>query len=207
MKIAIVEEGPTVSRRILKVSDEWGSLDDALAAVKEPGDKWERLPRAIVVRTEEGGTVMLVDVAAHEKETGETLEKTLEQPELEPGAENTLRVTPLGVTPDFVRGVMQSAPLVSLTQNALNDLKLSLGSMDQVMAFLVGLATEFQKPIAVNTPTPTGSTTALIGPQGWGEERLQGWMGTSKAGFEAQFGKVAGKPYTPNREQRRKRGK
>src|SRR5687768_4380838 len=64
-----------------------------------------------------------------------------------------------------------------LTARMLADLVAELGSYEAATLWLVELATLTNRPMMVNVPTTEGSTTVLLAPRGWGDERLRGWAG------------------------------
>ena len=84
-------------------------------------------------------------------------------------------------------------PLVCLTSRALVTLGNELGSVEAAGRWLIDLVNETGKPVAINIPTPDGtSTTQFLAPFGWTRERLMGYIGGFGAELEATFGDVAG---------------
>jgi len=97
---------------------------------------------------------------------------------------------------DLIRAAAQSGAMVMLTHRAMAMLVDELGER-RAGRLLLELATETQRPIAVNVPDdpsdPDGeSTTLMIPPIGWSEERVRGWIGGQHEEIEAAFGQVAG---------------
>ena len=92
-----------------------------------------------------------------------------------------------------LRAMFKVAPLPVLTTAAWLQLVSECGGSEQrAGALLLKLAGKHNKPVAVNLPRPGGeSTTAFLGPPGWSEERLRGWVGGLHAELQAEFGVVA----------------
>src|SRR5687767_9013797 len=99
-----------------------------------------------------------------------------------------------GLMADIIRGAATAGtqPLVALTFKALVALGDELGSVEAAGQFLIDLANEIGKPVAINIPTTDGnSTTQFLAPFGWTRERLLGYVGGYSAELEAMFGGVA----------------
>jgi hypothetical protein len=87
-----------------------------------------------------------------------------------------------------------SVPAV-IMHRLYRDLVRELGTDELAVCSLIDLATESGKPIALNVSTGEDtSTTVLLSPRGWGEERVRGWAGGLSEGLEAMFG-----PASPRR--------
>jgi hypothetical protein len=56
--------------------------------------------------------------------------------------------------------------------------------------WLIGLVEQHQKPVALNLPKGKDSTTVLLGPREWSQERLTGWTAGMKDDLEAEFGPI-----------------
>ena len=81
------------------------------------------------------------------------------------------------------------ARLVVVTDRCYGELVAELGGAEAVIAHLVRVATNVGKPIGVNLPSgPDRSTTVFIGPKGWSDERVEGWIGCHHEALERQFG-------------------
>jgi hypothetical protein len=91
----------------------------------------------------------------------------------------------------ILRTAAEAGTVVGLTHRMLNDLSDELGGMEPAIEWLIELATLTGRPVAVNMPTPTGSTTVMLAPKGWGEERLKGWTAGLKDQLEAVHGPIA----------------
>lgn len=89
-----------------------------------------------------------------------------------------------------IREVATQGPLVAITGRMLLRLADELGSNQATWKWIVRLATEIQRPIAVNDDVSDAatSTTYLIGPAGWSDERVQGWAGGLRDELAAAFG-------------------
>ena len=81
------------------------------------------------------------------------------------------------------------APLVVVTGRAYGEMLAELGDAEAVIAHLIRVATNVGKPLAVNLPRgPETSSTIFLGPKGWSEERVAGWIGRHREALEQQFG-------------------
>jgi hypothetical protein len=81
---------------------------------------------------------------------------------------------------------------VVLTARMLLDLSEELGDYERATAWLIELATETGKPAAVNVPTGDDtSTTVLLAPRGWSDEKLKGWVGGMHEELAALFGEAS----------------
>lgn len=224
MRITIIEAKYGVSPMPIQFEtmEPWDSLPEAVATMEkrlaDKGSEWKKteLPTVVMLDVNDPPqeTIFwIIDTDACEKVWGvpikDAISRMVGAPDgavLELGPEKTLKVRPMSVTPDHIRAIMGTAPLVALTNDALNDLSEALGGTEKALEFLVRQATEHDKPIAVNIRDRDGSQTVFLSPKGWTEERLKGWVGTHKAALEAQFGEVTGPPYgRPSRKERRKK--
>jgi hypothetical protein len=89
---------------------------------------------------------------------------------------------------DAIRPMAERGIPCVLTNRMLRDLERELGTMAAAITWLVDLATFTSRPMAVNVETAEGSTTVLLAPRGWGDERLKGWAGGLAEGLERHFG-------------------
>ena len=81
------------------------------------------------------------------------------------------------------------APLVVVTGRAYGEMLAELGDAEAVIAHLIRVATNVGKPLAVNLPSgPDTSSTIFLGPKGWSEERVMGWVAGHREALEAAFG-------------------
>ena len=224
MRITVIEAKYGISPMLIEseTTEQWNSVDEAVTAKEkrllDEGHQWAKtaLPSVVVLDVDDPPqeTILwIVDTDACEKVWGMPIKEAISRMVaargggvLELGPERTLKVRPLTVTPDHIRALMATTPLVLLTNDALNDLSQALGGAEMALEFLVGQATEHNKPVAVNIRDPNGSDTIFLSPEGWTEERLKGWVGTHKAAIEAEFGEVQGPPSrAPSRKERRKK--
>ena len=84
----------------------------------------------------------------------------------------------------LVEELAVQAPLVVIQEHLFNDLVEELGSTRAVGEWLVGLAERVGHPVALHME---GMTT-LLGPLGWGQERLDGWAAGHWEALEQAFG-------------------
>ena len=77
---------------------------------------------------------------------------------------------------------------VLLGHRMFADLVRELGDEPSAAQWLADLAAMMQKPVLVNLPTETGSTTVVISPPGWSQERLCGFVGGMAEDLQAAFG-------------------
>jgi hypothetical protein len=83
-------------------------------------------------------------------------------------------------------------PLIVLTLRAVAALGEELGGREAAAGWLVELATETNRPIAVNVPAPDGgSVTHFYAPSYWSQEKLMGYAAGFSAELEAEFGEIA----------------
>ena len=68
------------------------------------------------------------------------------------------------------------------------ELVAKLGSDEAAVGFLLDLACQVGRPVLLNLPTKDGSTTVLLAPRGWSDERLRGWAGGLSEDLQAMFG-------------------
>jgi len=94
------------------------------------------------------------------------------------------------VSPSKALGVTaRLAPLVVVTDRCYGEMLAEFGSDELVIAHLIRVATNADKPIGVNlTSGPDRSTTVFIGPKHWSDERVAGWIGAHREALEQQFG-------------------
>ena len=70
-----------------------------------------------------------------------------------------------------------------------DDLAAELGGYDGATGHLLDVASATGKPIAVNVATGDGvSTTAVVAPRSWSQERLKGWMAGQHEALTELFG-------------------
>ncbi len=101
----------------------------------------------------------------------------------------TATVTIDGATVSPSKALAATAPLVVVTDRCYGELVAELGAAEAVIAHLIRVATNADKPIGVNlTSGPDRSTTVFIGPKGWSDERVAGWIGGHREALEAAFG-------------------
>ena len=79
-------------------------------------------------------------------------------------------------------------PLVCVTGRMFDELAAELGGYDRAARYLVKVATNIGRPLAVNIPTTDGSRTVVVGPKGWTQERTAGWVAARHEALERQFG-------------------
>ena len=81
------------------------------------------------------------------------------------------------------------APLVVVTGRAYGEMLAELVAAELVIAHLIRVATNVDRPIGVNLTSGTDtSTTVFIGPKHWSDERVAGWIGGHHEALEQQFG-------------------
>ena len=86
-------------------------------------------------------------------------------------------------------------PLVAITGRAYLDLIAELGSDEAAVRYLVKVAGNTGRPLAVNLATgPETSTTVFVAPKSWTDERLRGWAAGHHAELEAAFGPATVRP-------------
>jgi len=92
--------------------------------------------------------------------------------------------------------VARAGTVVGLTHRMMADLEQELGGYKRACKWLIALATETNRPIAINMPSgPDASTTVLLAPASWTEERLRGWAGGMAPELEEQFGPATLRPW------------
>ena len=88
-----------------------------------------------------------------------------------------------------VAATARLAPLVVVSDRAYGEMLAELGDAEAVIAHLVRVATNVGKPLAVNLPSgPDMSSTVFLGPKGWSDERVMGWVAGHHEALERQFG-------------------
>lgn len=90
-----------------------------------------------------------------------------------------------------LRQAATAAKLVVIKHNAFLDLVAELGGPEAVVTLLSEVATENDKPIAVNLETEAGSRTSFIGPASWDQGRLEGWVAGHADELAEAFGDVS----------------
>ncbi len=78
---------------------------------------------------------------------------------------------------DVIRTAAPNVALLILSERMPDALSAEQGSFDRAMAFLVDVADEQNKPVAVSFETQAGSRTCFLSPRAWTPERLKGWAG------------------------------
>jgi hypothetical protein len=92
---------------------------------------------------------------------------------------------------DLVRGAFKADAPIAITSRMLKKLATELGDNGKVMDFLHRLVMRYQKPCAVNARTPDGSsTTFMIAPPLWTQDKLAGWVGGIHQELEDAFGPI-----------------
>jgi hypothetical protein len=82
-------------------------------------------------------------------------------------------------------------PFLVIGGRMLADLADELGGMDAATRHLLAVATSVDTPIAVNVESgPDTSSTAVIAPRSWSQERLAGWIGGKREALVELFGEV-----------------
>jgi hypothetical protein len=95
------------------------------------------------------------------------------------------RVSPSRAIAAAARGTT----LLVLTNRAFRELADELGGHEAAAAHLCRVATNVNRPIAANLETGEGtSSTVLISPKGWSEERIAGWAAGHRDVLEEAFG-------------------
>ena len=94
------------------------------------------------------------------------------------------------VSPSKALGVTaRLAPLVVVTDRCYGEMLAEFGSDELVIAHLIRVATNVDRPIGVNLTSGTDtSTTVFIGPKYWSDDRVPGWIGGHREALEQQFG-------------------
>lgn len=83
-------------------------------------------------------------------------------------------------------------PVFTLGPGGWRDICAERGSPEAAVAWLVGLADRHQRVIAVNMPTGADtSTTAIIAPPGWPQERLAAVVAPVRSLLAEAFGDIA----------------
>ena len=86
------------------------------------------------------------------------------------------------------------SPPVVVSGRAWCDLAAELGGDDAAVRYLVKLAGNTRRPIAINLPAPDGSTTVFIAPRDWTDERLRGWAAGHAEALQQMFGPASVRP-------------
>ena len=113
----------------------------------------------------------------------------------------TIAVDPGAISPSKALAAVARAaayaggPPVVVTHRAYADLVAELGSEDAAVRYLVKVAGNTRRPIAVNLPTgPETSATVFVAPKGWSDERLRGWAAGHHEALQAMFGPATVRP-------------
>ncbi len=105
---------------------------------------------------------------------------------------STLRVTVDSDAVSVAEAIAEAArhvPFLILTDRLFGDLAHELGGEQEATHHLIRVATNTDKPLAVNVEGLDGaSTTAIVSPRGWSQDRLRGWIGGRHEELEALFG-------------------
>lgn len=94
------------------------------------------------------------------------------------------------MTRELFEELFAVVPLAVMGEGAYRDLLAEIGSDFEVVTWLKDLVNRHGKPLAINRETHSGSVTTFIGPEGWTEERLKGWVGRIGPTLEHEFGDV-----------------
>ena len=89
-----------------------------------------------------------------------------------------------------IRTAVLAGPLVTLTHRAFADLAAECGGDEPAVLWLAELATEANRPIAVNDGH--GRSTYFIQPPAWTRERLLGFIAGHVDDLGSVFGEVTG---------------
>ena len=81
-----------------------------------------------------------------------------------------------------------SDALVCVSGRMFDELAAELAGYDRATRYLVKIATNVGRPLAVNIPTADGSRTVVVGPKGWAQERTAGWVAARHEALERMFG-------------------
>jgi len=68
----------------------------------------------------------------------------------------------------------------------LHGLVEELGGLEGMLAWLVTVADQAQRPIGLHL----AGTTTILSPPGWAQQRVEGWVAAQAGGLEASFGGV-----------------
>lgn len=103
-----------------------------------------------------------------------------------------LRVTvaPTGVSlAATIAEAARHVPFLVIGSRMFSDLADELGGIDRATRHLLTVAEAVDTPIAVNVPTGEGtSSTAVIAPRSWAQERLRGWIAGHHEALTELFG-------------------
>ena len=81
------------------------------------------------------------------------------------------------------------APFLVIGATMFANLADELGGTDAATRHLLAVAEAVDTPIAVNVERgEDASTTAIIAPRSWTQDRLRGWVGGKREAIEAMFG-------------------
>jgi hypothetical protein len=86
---------------------------------------------------------------------------------------------------------------LSLTWRAFRRLEAEVGGVERAIEWLATLVRHGSAPLTVNIPNdprvPDGpSQTKVLAPEGWTQERMQGWVATMAPYLEREFGPIKG---------------
>jgi len=90
---------------------------------------------------------------------------------------------------EVIRESAGLAPLTVVSGRMLLDLTDELGGQGAAARFLLEIAEQIGRPIAVNVPMLGGnSRSVFLAPPAWSRERLAGWIAGHHEALERQFG-------------------
>jgi hypothetical protein len=105
---------------------------------------------------------------------------------------STLRVsidTAVASPAETIAEAARHVPFLAIAGRLYAELAAELGGDEPAVRHLARVATDVGKPIAVNVETGEDtSTTVLISPGDWTEERLKGWVAGHHEAIEELFG-------------------
>ena len=79
---------------------------------------------------------------------------------------------------ETIASVARVVPFMVISDRLFVELVEELGGQQEATRHLTRVATNTGRPIGVNVEGLDGaSTTAVISPRGWSQERLRGWIG------------------------------
>jgi hypothetical protein len=91
---------------------------------------------------------------------------------------------------EFIRAVAEALPFFVIRGKGAFNLIAELGGPQEALEWLVALANDLDRPVGINLPTEEGTTTGVIAPSTWSQERLQGWTAGYKDELEGFFGEI-----------------
>lgn len=87
-------------------------------------------------------------------------------------------------------GARAGVPLFGLKWNALRSLEDELGSVEAAVEWIESQAIRYERPIICEIPREDGMGTAVIGPPGWSEMKLMGFIAGNRDAIAQQFGEI-----------------